>query len=200
MSSESLQTTHLAPEHIDTLTGYANRDWLNENLPEIIETNPGECAVLFVDLDGLKSKNDTEGHEAGNRLIIETADAIDGSIRHTNDKRVGDQVGRLVRLHGDELVVVLLGVKGDEDLSVVSSRVQRKLEEKRIRASIGGAIHDKTRKETASELLHRADIAMLEEKQVRKQARFDALPVRKRIASKLGSRLMRYAGINPPRQ
>lgn len=192
-------TQELAPEHRDKLTGYANRAWLDENLPIIIGESPGSTAVLFIDVDGLKTVNDSLGHDAGDKLIIDTADTIEGSIRHNSENRPGDVVGRLVRQGGDELVVVLGGVKSTDDMRLVRDRIQRNLEEKAIRASIGGSLHQ-TGDTSSSDMLKRADLAMLEEKEARRKARFEMLPKRKQIAGKLGSRLVRYAGINPPRQ
>lgn len=192
--------TELPPEYTDALTGFANRAWLNERLPDFIQERPGEIAVLFADLDGLKTENDTKGHGAGDALIIDAAHVIDGSIRHDNPERRGDMVGHLTRYGGDELIVVLHGVQTDKDLEVVKDRVQGRLEEVGIRTSVGGAVHDKKTGETSQELLKRADTAMLEDKENRKKASFESLPRRKQLAARFGARLLGYAGLNPPRQ
>ena len=192
----------LAPEHIDALTGLANRAWLNEHLPLIISENSGSCGLLFVDLDGLKLENDKNGHDAGDEMIKRTASALEHGLRHTTEERPSDIVthGRPVRLGGDEFVAILLGVSSDSDVQTVKERVQEQLTKKGILSSIGGALHDAITDETSSQLLKRADNSMYKEKVAHQKERFTALPKRKRIAARVGHRMVRYAGINPPRQ
>lgn len=201
MSEAATQPTHeLQPEHIDALTGFANRAWIDEYLPKYTQEKPGEVAVLFLDLDDLKIANDEGGHDAGDELIRKAARTTNGSVRRESPDRPGDVVGRLARYGGDELVAVLLGVTSEDDLAIVKQRLQAKLLQEGVKASIGGAIHDKDKRETSSELLKRADVAMIKDKEERKKARYEALPRHKRVAAKFGARMLRYAGINPPRQ
>ena len=58
--------------HFDELTGLINRHAFQEKLREHISRSwRGEQgAVLFIDLDGFKKVNDTEGHKAGDRLLV----------------------------------------------------------------------------------------------------------------------------------
>lgn len=60
-------------------------------------------SVCFIDINGLKEINDTIGHDTGDELIISVAKVIRSEIR-ANDF--------LVRLGGDEFLIVLLGVDG----------------------------------------------------------------------------------------
>ena len=57
-----------------------------------------EAAVLFLDVDGLKTINDSFGHEAGDRALVEVARLLSASVRK------GDIVGRLA---GDEFGILL---------------------------------------------------------------------------------------------
>jgi len=57
--------------------------------------------VVFVDVDGLKRVNDTEGHAAGDRLIVDVVDAIRERIRSYD---------LLFRYGGDEFVFVLVDI------------------------------------------------------------------------------------------
>lgn len=189
----------IAPEYTDGLTGLYNRRWLNENLPGIIENNPGNCGLFFIDIDGLKTENDRYGHEAGDQLIIKTTQTINTNIRHPKEDRPGD-IGHLIRLGGDELVFILIGVNDAEGMEKVKLRIQNNLSKNGIAASVGYAYHDKANEETASDLLHQADLAMFEDKDIRKRAKIEQLPLLKRLAVKVGGRLLKYAGINPPRQ
>jgi diguanylate cyclase (GGDEF)-like protein len=63
-----------------------------------LERHPGDVAVLFVDLDGLKYVNDTWGHRAGDELILTCVHRIRAALRPTDT---------VARLGGDEFVVLL---------------------------------------------------------------------------------------------
>ncbi|MFC9786485.1 putative bifunctional diguanylate cyclase/phosphodiesterase [Rhodococcus sp. NPDC127528] len=87
--------------HHDELTGLANRHSLVEQLERRMSPGqPGPVALLFLDLDRLKSLNDFLGHTAGDRFIAEIGSRL------TDRCAPGDLVARL---GGDEFVVVLGG-------------------------------------------------------------------------------------------
>ena len=88
----------------DPLTGLGNRLLLIGRLREAITrlgTGGGHVTVIAVDLDGLKSVNDTHGHATGDELLRETA------VRLRSVVRDGDTVARF---GGDEFVLVCTGV------------------------------------------------------------------------------------------
>ncbi|MET4611313.1 diguanylate cyclase (GGDEF)-like protein [Rhodococcus sp. PvR044] len=96
-----------AEEHIrhtadhDELTGLANRRVLVECLERRMERGmPGPVAVLFFDLDRLKSLNDFLGHTAGDAFIVEMSDRL---RRYVGDRDI------VARLGGDEFVIVFGG-------------------------------------------------------------------------------------------
>ena len=98
------QVAYLA--HHDALTGLANRRHLTEHLPAEIGRagrTGTSIALLYLDLDGFKSVNDTHGHETGDQLLV----AIAGRLRE--HVRIGDL---LVRQGGDEFLLVLSGLPG----------------------------------------------------------------------------------------
>lgn len=85
----------------DLLTGLPNRNFLLEKIDTIIKENQGtdkKIAIIFIDLDNFKKVNDTEGHEAGDKLL-RTA-----TKRMRNCVREGDV---LARLGGDEFVILI---------------------------------------------------------------------------------------------
>lgn len=92
--------------HHDELTGLANRHSLLEQLNRrMAPGRPGPVAMLFLDLDRLKSLNDFLGHTAGDRFIVEIGSRL--TNRCPADALVA-------RLGGDEFVVVLAdGVDAD---------------------------------------------------------------------------------------
>jgi diguanylate cyclase (GGDEF)-like protein/PAS domain S-box-containing protein len=88
----------------DPLTGLGNRLQLVNRLREAMSwlgEHGGHVAVIAVDLDGLKSVNDTYGHATGDELLQETAHRLRATAR------TGDTVARL---GGDEFVVVCPGL------------------------------------------------------------------------------------------
>jgi len=85
----------------DALTGLGNRKMLDEELTRLmaaISRGGGPVSVIAIDLDGLKSVNDREGHAAGDRVLVAFSDVLRKSIR-AND--------RAMRSGGDEFVIVL---------------------------------------------------------------------------------------------
>src|SRR5947208_1839637 len=67
----------------DGLTGLPNRTAIFELLDTAVaRVQPGEAAaVLFVDLDGLKTMNDTLGHDRADEMIREVAGRLPGAVR-----------------------------------------------------------------------------------------------------------------------
>ena len=144
----------------DPLTGLANRALLTDRLEHALTQRQAEwepVAVIFLDLDGFKGVNDSVGHETGDRVLVEAAGRISGSLR------VGDTVARF---GGDEFVIVLEVGTTVGGALVVAERIRGRLcEEYRIEgpahhlgASIGVAFSEPGG--SASNLLRRADAAM----------------------------------------
>lgn len=100
----------------DPLSGLANRRWfelqLARHLRACAESGP-RGALLVIDLDNFKLVNDTLGHQAGDRLVIEAAVTL---RRHLRDHDL------VARLGGDEFAVIL----GEGDRAAAES-VARKL-------------------------------------------------------------------------
>ncbi len=149
---------HLASH--DSLTGLPNRATVLRTIQRArrrarrIRSN---VAVMFIDLDGFKTVNDTRGHQVGDALLREVA------LRVLEQVRPYDTVGRL---GGDEFVVVLDDVQ-PEAAAATAARVLADLrrpivldEEVRIGASIGLALDDGRRDCDADQLLQEADLAM----------------------------------------
>jgi diguanylate cyclase (GGDEF)-like protein len=87
----------------DALTGLPNRRALPALFARASATTP--VALLFVDVDRLKDVNDEAGHAAGDALIVGVGRALAGAFRGTDT---------VVRVGGDEFVVVLPGVNPEE--------------------------------------------------------------------------------------
>ncbi len=89
----------------DSLTGVYNRHVLKEELERIKTLRIAPVAFLLVDIDDLKKVNDTFGHDVGDKVIYLVAKAIKSATRR-NDS--------VIRLGGDEFLVILPGVTKDK--------------------------------------------------------------------------------------
>jgi diguanylate cyclase (GGDEF)-like protein len=139
----------------DPLTGSLNRRGFAERFQA--ELNAAErsgqpLGLLQIDLDDFKRINDTQGHAAGDELLIWVVRTLDALLRPT------DWIGRL---GGDEFAILLPGAsRGNAD--EVADRVRYALTE-RAPASIGTAVYPIDG--TAPEELHRrADVMLYERK------------------------------------
>ena len=87
--------------HYDTITGLPNRALLSDRLAqETARARRGSetFAVLMFDLDGFKAVNDTWGHAAGDRVLVQVGERVRRCVR------ASDTVGRL---GGDEFLAIL---------------------------------------------------------------------------------------------
>jgi diguanylate cyclase (GGDEF)-like protein len=103
-----------AAQH-DTLTGLPNRALLAESAGRTLAaaTAAGtRCAMVLLDLNGFKNVNDTLGHAAGDKLLVEIGSRLASSVRP------GDYVARL---GGDEFVVLLDHIDADIDAGALAA-------------------------------------------------------------------------------
>jgi diguanylate cyclase (GGDEF)-like protein len=86
----------------DELTGLRNRRGfllLADQAWRLAQRTRVKCRLLFIDLDGVKNVNDTQGHQAGDALLVDAARVMTGVFRET------DVIGRI---GGDEFAVLEL--------------------------------------------------------------------------------------------
>ncbi|MBV8471456.1 MAG: EAL domain-containing protein [Burkholderiaceae bacterium] len=150
----------------DPLTGLGNRNFLDQFLREFqASTQLGErsgLGVLFIDLDGFKTINDTLGHAAGDQLLVAIARRLEGSLR---------SVDIPVRLGGDEFIVLTRHDKeqdasnlAEKLLDVIKLPVSLGLSEQlQVSASIGIALYPQHASQPEL-LIQAADNAMYEAK------------------------------------
>ena len=107
----------------DDLTGLANRSFFTARLQRAIEErrlDAGVPAVLILDLDRFKIVNDSLGHTAGDRLLIQVAERLRDCLRPTDF---------VARLGGDEFAVLLQSVTSPAQAARVARRLQGSLRE-----------------------------------------------------------------------
>lgn len=146
---------------IDSLTGLPNRRRLNLRLVEAIarsERSGQALAVMFLDLDYLKTINDTFGHEGGDLALQEFARRLSQSVRITDT---------VARVSGDEFVVVLESVEDAAGAATVANTIAASMQEPVtlpggthvLSASIGIALR-RAGEMDGDELVRRADHAL----------------------------------------
>jgi uncharacterized protein (TIGR02265 family) len=169
----SHQATH------DGLTGLPNRLVLKQ-AAEQAATRARESAtttaLLFVDLDGFKSVNDSLGHAAGDALLVEVAARLACVVRPSDV---------VARLGGDEFAILVADVDERDCAAVIESvteRIRTAIERPynvdgrnvEISASIG--ISTLQEGDDYESLLRRGDLAMYETKRVRRRRASTAPP------------------------
>jgi diguanylate cyclase (GGDEF)-like protein/PAS domain S-box-containing protein len=155
---------HLA--HFDALTQLPNRDLFRDRLSHALaqaERRKSKVAVMFLDLDRFKTVNDTLGHDAGDRLLIEVAARLRQCMREEDT---------VARLGGDEFTVILEQVDKAEDAALVATKIVTVMnppfdlhgQEAFVTPSIGIAIYPAD-SPNAEALLKNADTAMYHAKE-----------------------------------
>lgn len=155
---------------VDELTGLYNRRGfltLAEQQLKIANRMQRPMLLLFVDMDYLKSINDTFGHQEGDKAINEVGRIMKRNFRDADI---------VARLGGDEFVVLVVE-PGEASPDLFISRLQNTLDARnacegmryQLSMSIGVEIYDPAHPCTINELLQRADLAMYEQKRNRKQ-------------------------------
>ncbi|MEK7792484.1 MAG: GGDEF domain-containing protein, partial [Pseudomonadota bacterium] len=157
----------------DALTQLFNRR-AGEQLLNIMlanaRNNQGQLAVLLIDLDDFKLINDTHGHEAGDKVLVEIARRMQLTVRKEDI---------LVRMGGDEFIITLLIKDGNRDeIDQVVNKLQKQFTAEievgsdrsvTIGASIGVALFPQDGGDIETLIAH-ADIDMYQIKKNRKTA------------------------------
>jgi diguanylate cyclase (GGDEF)-like protein/PAS domain S-box-containing protein len=145
----------------DSLTSLANRALFKDRVEHALARTKRQTpsvAVLFLDLDGFKEVNDSLGHAAGDRLLIQVAERLRSCVRPSDT---------VARFGGDEFAVLVEDASDDIDVVQVADRVLEGLRqpfevndrELHVRGSMGIARMESD-VDGADHLLRNADLAM----------------------------------------
>jgi len=145
----------------DSLTGLPNRAHVMQRFDEALHEmgdNNCQAALIYIDLDRFKDINDTLGHAAGDKLLIEIAQRLRSIIRSTD---------MVARLGGDEFLILMVA----PDIRREIRRIQKRLSntvarpltlegtEIMVTPSVGVSIYPEHGTDMAT-LLRNADLAM----------------------------------------
>lgn len=149
----------------DTMTGIYNRAGFYYHAEKMFQSLKEEAAkifIVFVDVDGLKPINDNLGHEAGDNLIREMAEAVKLTV---NENRIGMRYG------GDEFVMFGKCLEGETEDSILTE-LRANMEKRnatdnypfKLRASLGITIYEAKDVDKLEKMVELADQRMYEEK------------------------------------
>ncbi|MFH8726676.1 putative bifunctional diguanylate cyclase/phosphodiesterase [Streptomyces termitum] len=152
----------------DPLTGLPNRQWLLERTWTALEDAEGErvrTALVLIDLDRFRAVNDTLGHLAGDRLLLQVAERLRLAL---------PRGAEAARLGGDEFAVLLPAADSTTSAQRVARHLVAELSSPLdldgltlvLEASAGVAVFPEHAAD-AEGLLRRADVAMYQAKRDR---------------------------------
>lgn len=146
--------------YYDSLTHLPNRNYFHIELNKKIEqcdTSSSGFAVFFMDLDGFKEINDSQGHEEGDKILVE----VSRLLREISSERY-----TIARIGGDEFALICHS-EDTEFISELANQIVTELPFQRsyggftfqVTTSIGIAVYPNDGN-TVSELIKNADFAM----------------------------------------
>lgn len=156
----------------DELTGLHNRRaflTMADQRLQLLERGASLCLLIFADVDGLKAANDTMGHEAGDRLLVDAARVLQSSFRRTD---------LVARMGGDEFVVLADGAS-ERDAELVLAKLQQHIALRnddagagvpRLSISAGVLCFSAGPSVKLNDLIAEADARMLLDKNTRRRA------------------------------
>ncbi len=150
---------------VDTLTQIPNRALCLDRLEQTIKKagrSKGSFTLFFLDLDGFKETNDIYGHQAGDKVLVQTTRRILGQIRDSDT---------LARFGGDEFCLILNSLKNPNDAEKMAKNIINAVNQPfnlngfsiKIGISIGIFIYDQSSL-TPLELIQKADNALYQAK------------------------------------
>ncbi|EFM39135.1 putative phage head-tail adaptor [[Eubacterium] yurii subsp. margaretiae ATCC 43715] len=149
----------------DTLSGLYNRGYFMQNLEQVINEEPSKIhALMYLDLDGFKSINDSLGHSYGDEVIIEIGKRLRNKYKYKNV--IASRFG------GDEFVLLFRDVPNDsfvsgnaqEIIDMVKEPIYFDNSKVHLSVSIGISMYPKDG-ESIEDLTKNADTAMYESKE-----------------------------------
>jgi diguanylate cyclase (GGDEF)-like protein len=115
----------------DPMTDLYNRRFLESYMETLIANSKRRKAnigILMCDMDFFKEVNDTYGHEAGDSVILKTAEVLTSCVRASD---------LVIRYGGEEFLVLLLDVKSPDDTAHIAEKIRSSMEATEIQLPNG---------------------------------------------------------------
>lgn len=145
----------------DTLTGCYSRRFVMREMRRLHSENE-LFSIVFIDLDGLKKINDSQGHQAGDQLLIRF-------VEHVQRRLEEEEI--LARMGGDEFLIIMAGSDMDEAEKRIEILRESLLNTDNCPVSFSYGVASGISE--ISELIHRADEAMYRDKTRRRTVTSD---------------------------
>ncbi len=135
----------------DQLTGLGNRHAMHDYIEHM--TSGESIGVVYCDITGLKRVNDTEGHKAGDRLIIRACESL--------KRTLGDY--SLFRIGGDELLALCAQISAPE-LNDKIRLLKEDLDKNSVVMAVGVVWHEDCAETSIDKMLMESERLMYEDK------------------------------------
>ncbi|OUR65341.1 hypothetical protein A9Q79_03310 [Methylophaga sp. 42_25_T18] len=146
----------------DALTSAYNRRYLEDVIAQrinFLKRHDEPFSVLVLDIDNFKQINDTQGHQAGDKLLVQLVSLIQYHIRN---------IDCICRYGGEEFVIVLAGC-AVESAMIKAEKIREHVETTGMTISIGVAVFtDASQTLLVDEHINVADLAMYQAKKAGK--------------------------------
>ena len=137
---------------IDLLTGVCNRNEMNNYVDKLVKShNQTPIGVIFLDVNGLKHLNDTEGHLAGDELIKKAANVLKLIFRRELIFRAG----------GDEFTIIIEDATKEQFESYIE-QIKKEAAKQKVSFAVGYSIENSFKK--VLKALREADEKMYDDK------------------------------------
>ncbi len=152
--------------NIDPLTGAWNRRYIDQAIIDLVtdfQSEHSHLHFIIFDLDKFKLLNDTFGHDFGDRVLTVTANTI---------KQTANRKGQLIRIGGDEFVLLLVGGDANAFMQTVRTEIKSLLSKEQDRAvfdfSWGIVTLPLARIQDSETVYQQADSALYKHKKINK--------------------------------
>jgi diguanylate cyclase (GGDEF)-like protein len=150
---------------VDVLTGIFNRRYffdVAKQYLEIAKRNKSKLCVISLDLDKFKNINDTYGHQAGDKVLIEFATTVNLFMRKSDI---------FARIGGEEFVVLIQNTDMKNTM-IVCEKIRKEVEHSSveykdniINFSVSIGVAEFTKENSIDELLEKSDTALYKAKE-----------------------------------
>lgn len=150
---------------LDPLTGLPNRNGLQERLQQdydLAVRHGAPVSLMLIDLDHFKKINDTFGHQAGDRVLMELSDLFRSKLRKSD----------FAARYGGEEFVLVLPQTDVKEATTAAEKLRKSVVDrvflfrgKRVAVSFSAGVAQLASRESIADWLKRADAALYEAKE-----------------------------------